>query len=108
MHLFRYFIFALLASIQASVFAMDQASSSQIIAWESLPDEVWKQIFEWVNYRENAIRSGHVREDEKLLSVVRSINNCVRYSRLCKAMYRASAPLITSYLQWSAGYLKLD
>lgn len=103
MHLFRYFIFALLASIQLSVLAMDQASSA------SLPDEIWTQILEWVNYREDAIRLEHARTDEKLLSVVRSINNLVRHhSRLCKATYRASASLITSYLQWSADHLKLE
>jgi ankyrin repeat protein len=102
MHVFRYFIFALLVSIQPSVFAMDQASSA------SLPDEVWKQILEWANFQEDAIRLEHARTKEKLLSVVRSINNLVRHSRICKATYRASASLITSYLQWSADHLKLE
>jgi|GEM_PF-3127597 len=108
MHLFHYFIFALLVSIQPSVFAMDQVSSRQIIVCASLPDEVWKQILEWVNYREDAIRLEHARTDEKLLSVVRSINNLIRYSRLCKALYRTSASLITSYLEWSVNHLKLE
>src|ERR1700722_8781447 len=107
MHVLRYFILIVLMCIQAQILSMYH-TSPQSKPCENLPEEVWKQIFVWMNYREDNIRSERVRSDEKLLFLVASINNLVRYSRLCKSMHRASAPLITAYLQWAADYVKYN
>ena len=96
----------LLICIQPSVLSMNQASSSQIIVCESLPIEVWQQIFEWVNsFVDNRRLSGN-HDDDEFRYIFDAINNLIPYTRVCKVTYGASTPLITAYLQLADDRLK--
>jgi hypothetical protein len=102
----RAILILLLVSMQPAVLPMDQASSSQVIVCESLPEEVWRQIFVWVNcFVDNRRLSGN-HDDDEFRYIFDAIENLIPYTRVCKATYGASTPLITAYLQLADERLK--
>ena len=92
--------------VSFSIVSMDQASSSQVIVCASLPEEVWKQIFVWVNHDVENYRLSTVRFDEELPCTFKAIKNIIPCTKVCKVMYRAGTPIITSYLQLADKYLE--
>ncbi len=108
LYLRRLILVLLLMYVHPSALSMDHASSSQIIVCESLPEEVWKQIFEWVNSSMDNQRLTCTYDDindEKLDGIFDAIQNFIPYTRVCKVMYGASAPLIAAYLQLAETYV---